>query len=67
MKIHIDIRDDIDPIDALTRVKHVISGGRISGMQNQYYCYMTCWSDGINVSINLYRKSDCFVVWRNKK
>lgn len=66
MKIHIDIRDDIDPIDALIRVKHVIEGGRISG-NGKYYCYLTTWKDGINVSINLYRKSDCFVVWRSKK
>jgi len=65
MKIHIDIRNDIDPVDALIRVKQVIEGGRISG-DGKYYCYLTCWKDGIKVAINLYRKSDCFIVFKGK-
>jgi hypothetical protein len=65
VKIHIDIRDDIDPVDALTRVKHVISEGRVS-RDGKYYCYLTTWKDGVHVAINIYRKSDCFVVYKSK-
>ena len=63
-KIHIDIKGDIDVEDAVRRVAHVIAEGKICG-DGKYYCYMTCWNDGINVSVNLYRKSDCFVVWKS--
>jgi hypothetical protein len=65
MKIHIDVRDDIDPEDAVRRVAIVISGGRVS-KNNTMYCGLTSWKDGVMVSINEYRKSDCFVVWKDK-
>jgi translation initiation factor IF-1 len=67
MKIHIDIRDDIDAEDAVRRVAQVISGGKISQTKTRkHYCWLTSWKDGICVSVNPYRKSDCFVVWKNK-
>lgn len=65
MKIHIDVRNDIDPEDAVRRVAHVISEGRISD-DGKKYCWLTTWKDGIAVSVNNYRKSDCFVVWKQK-
>lgn len=65
MKIHIDIRDNIDPEDAIRRVTNVIAEGRIS-KNNTMYCYLTTWKDGIAVSTRDYRKSDCFVVWKQK-
>jgi hypothetical protein len=65
MRIHIDIRDNIDPEDAVRRVAQVISGGKIS-KNNTMYCFLTTWKDGIAVATNEYRKSDCFVVWKNK-
>lgn len=65
MKIHIDIRDNINEETALNRVMQVIKLGRIS-KDNTMYCYMTAFNDGINVSTNDYRKSDCFIVWKNK-
>jgi len=65
MKIHIDIRDDIDPEVAVRRVANVISDDRIS-RNNTLYCYLTTWTDGICVSVRDYRKSDCFVVWKDK-
>jgi hypothetical protein len=65
MKIHIDIRDDINPEDAVRRVAHVISEGRISKNNTMYY-FLTIWKDGVAVFTNEYRKSDCFVVWKKK-
>lgn len=66
MKIHIEIRDDIDPEVALTRVTKVVSGGRVS-KNNTLYCYGTTWEDGICVHVRDYRKSDCFVVYKSKR
>jgi hypothetical protein len=66
MKIHVDIRDNINPEEALRRVVHVISQGRIS-KNNTMYCHLTIWRDNIAVSTRDYRKSDCFVVFKYKK
>ena len=65
MKVHIDIRDNIDPEDAVQRVAHVISQGRISNNEKNY-CFLTSWTDNVCVQVNQYRKSDCFVVFKNK-
>ncbi len=63
MKIHIDIRNDIDIALALSRVQQVIEEGRISN-NGKSYCWITNWSDGITVSTRDNRKSDCFVVFK---
>jgi hypothetical protein len=63
MKIHIDIRNDIDPTLALKRVKEVIEKGRISN-NGKNYCWSTVYSDDIVVAVREYRKSDCFVVYK---
>ena len=65
-KIYIDIRDGIDPEDAVRRVAHVIEEGRVF-KNNTMYCFLTTWKDGIAVSTREYRKNDCFVVWKHKK
>ena len=68
-KIHIDIRDDIATEVALECVKMVIENGRISNKGKQY-CYLTSFNvgdDEVMVNTRDYRKSDCFLVWKNKK
>ena len=68
-KIHIDIRDDIAPEVALECVKMVIENGKISNDGKQY-CYLTSFNvgdDEVMVNTRDYRKSDCFLVWKNKK
>ena len=63
MRIHIDIRNDIDPALAVQRVNQVIEDGRISN-NGKNYCWITTWSDDICVAVREYRKSDCFVVYK---
>ena len=63
MKIHIDIRNDIDAALALTKVKQVIEQGKISN-DGKNYCWITEWTDGIVVYTRDNRKSDCFVVYK---
>ena len=66
MKIHIDIRNDIDVEVAIARVAKVIKGGRVS-KNKTLYCYSTTWEDDICVGVREYRKSDCFVVYKKGK
>jgi hypothetical protein len=63
MKIHIDVRNDINPALALSKVRHVIEQGKISN-DGKNYCWITEWSDDIVVSVRENRKSDCFVVYK---
>lgn len=65
-KFYIDIEEDIELEDALRRVVHVVSQGKISenGKGEKYYCWLTTWNDGICVSVRNYRKSNCFKVWK---
>jgi hypothetical protein len=63
MRIHIDIRNDIDPALALTKVKQVIEQGKLSN-DGKNYCWITEWSDDIVVYTRDNRKSDCFVVYK---
>lgn len=63
MKIHIQIRNDIDPALALSRVKQVIEQGKISN-NGKNYSWITEWSDDIVVYTRENRKSDCFVVYK---
>jgi hypothetical protein len=64
-KIIIDIRDDIDPTAALLYVGHVIHQGRIS-KNNTKYCWITVFHDGVQVIARDNRKSDSFVVLKDK-
>ena len=64
-KIIIDIRDDIDPAVALLRVGNVIHNGRVS-KDNTQYCWLTIFHDGTEVITRDNRKSDCFVVCKDK-
>ena len=66
MKIHIQIRNDIDPALALSRVKQVIEQGKISN-NGKNYCWITEWSDDIVVYTRDNRKSDCFVVYKKRE
>ena len=71
-KIHIDIRDNIEPGLALHLVARVIADGKISKGENgkMYYCWLTVFDtpDGeIAVSTRQYRKNDCFIVWKYGK
>jgi hypothetical protein len=68
MKIYIDIRDGIDPGTAVERVAAVVSKGKVSkNSKRDFYCFLTRWSDGITVTVNLYRKSDCFIVYKSER
>lgn len=67
MKIHIDIRHNISPTIALECVRQVIARGKISA-NGKSYCYATTFDTDegeIWVSIRPYRKSDCFLVYKN--
>ena len=75
-KIHIEIRDGIDPKIALSLVTRVVAVGRISKGENgkMYYCWGTVFdmpfdvpNGEIMVSVRQYRKTDCFVVHKNGK
>ena len=69
MKIHIDIRDDIPPAIALYYVCKVVAQGRISN-NNKSYCYGTLFKTSVGnifVSTRQYRKSDCFVVYKEEE
>lgn len=68
MKIHLDIRNDISPEIALECVKQVIAQGKISN-NGKMYCYATTFSTNegeIWIATRPYRKSDCFVIYKNK-
>lgn len=65
-KIHIDIRDDIEHCVAVERMLKVMQGGRVS-KDNTEYCWSSAFSDGIVVAVRDYRKSDCFVVYKDKR
>lgn len=65
-KIHIDIRDNIDHETAIKRVLKVVQDGRVSS-DNTEYCWLTTWTDNIAVSVRDYRKSDCFIVYKQNK
>lgn len=71
-KIHIDIRDNINPELVLHLVARVIDAGKISKGENgkMYYCWLTVFDtpDGeIAVSTRQYRKNDCFIIWKYER
>lgn len=68
MKIHLDIRHDISPTIALECVRQVIAQGKISA-NGQSYSYATTFDTNegeIWVATRLYRKSDCFLIYKNE-
>lgn len=67
MKIHIDIRHNISPTVALECVRQVIAQGKISA-DGKSYCYATTFDTDkgeVWVAIRPYRKSDCFLIYKN--
>lgn len=70
MKIKIEIRDNIPDEIAIELVGVVIRQGRISkGKDKMYYCWATKMSYGdedYTVYVRDNRKSDCFVVTKDK-
>ena len=71
-KLHIEIRDGIKLTVAIEAVRQVVADGKIAEGENgkMYYCFATSFdtSDGdIVVAVRQYRKSDCFVVYRERK
>jgi hypothetical protein len=65
-KIHITIEDGIEPEVALDHVRSVVKHGRVS-KNDTMYCYATLFPDGTAVHTRDYRKSDCFVVYKDKR
>jgi len=64
-RIIIDVRDNIDPAVALLYVGNVIYQGKIS-KDNTQYCWLTTFHDGTQVITRDNRKSNCFVVCKDK-
>lgn len=68
MKIHLDIRDEIPPTIALRCVTQVVEQGRISA-HGKMYSYATTFDTHLGeicVETRPYRKSDCFIVYKNQ-
>lgn len=63
-KIIIENRTCLSDVEALDRVKQVISKGRIS-KNGESYCHLTTFTDGTQVSAWLNKSSDRFVVCNN--
>lgn len=69
MRIHLDIRDEIDPVIALECVRRVVAEGRISNY-GKSYCYGTSFltEEGtVWVHTRQHRKSDCFMVYKGRE
>lgn len=67
MKIHLDIRNDISPTIALECVRQVIAQGKISN-DGKSYSYATTFDTNegeVWVHPRPYRKSDCFLIYKN--
>ena len=68
MKIHLDIRDNIPPSIALKCVCDVVTEGRISN-NGKSYCYASFFPTSVGqicVLTRPYRKSDCFMVYKEQ-
>jgi hypothetical protein len=62
-KLIIENRSNLSMEDALIRVKHVVSDGKISKTgKGKQYCFMTTWSDGTYVCADKNKKSDRLIV-----
>lgn len=72
-KMEIEIRDGINPVQALEAVKQVVEHGKVSEGEKgkKYYCWATVFkntddSSQFVVATRQYRKNDCFVVYKIK-
>ena len=70
-RVNIQIRDGIDPAQAVQRVADVMRGGRISG-DEKYYCWVSTFTDGTVVYVRGPRDkvsltSDSFIVYKEAK
>ena len=62
-KIIIENRSDLSLADAVSRVNHVITEGKISKTsKGKQYCFVTTWPDKIVVLASKNDKSDRFVI-----
>ena len=62
-KLIIENRSNLSMEDALIRVKHVVSDGKISKTgKGDQYCFMTTWPDGTYVCADKNKKSDRLIV-----
>ena len=68
MKIHLDIRDNISPSLALDCVKQVLERGKISADGKSFFYATTFDTDEgeVWVATRPYRKSDCFLIYKNE-
>jgi len=68
MKIHLNIRDNISPTLALECVKQAIGRGKIPADCKSYCCAVVFDTDEgkIWVATRPYRKSDCFLIYKNE-
>lgn len=66
-RIHIEVRDDISYVTALECVRRVVAEGRVSN-GGKMFCYAASFftEDGVVwVQTREYRKSDCFLVYKD--
>ncbi|MCK5604479.1 hypothetical protein KAR91_21495 [Candidatus Pacearchaeota archaeon] len=62
-KLIIENRSNLSMEDALIRVKHVVSAGKISKTaKGEQYCFMITWPDGVYVCADKNKKSDRLIV-----
>lgn len=66
MRLIVKIHDDIDPSIAFSCIASVISWGRISD-NGKAYCYASRFHGNIIVYAKLNKKSDTFIVMREKE
>lgn len=67
----IDIKDNIPPVIALECVKQVVAEGKVSKGERgkMYYCWATSFNTPVGhifVVTRQYRKSDCFIVYKDR-
>lgn len=69
MKIHIEVKDKTSPEMALTLVKDVISGGKVSvGRGIKHFCWASKFSSGHTVWVRQKKtknSADSFVVYKD--
>jgi hypothetical protein len=67
MRIHIDIRDDIDPETALRRLADVVYKEKLSDYNPKINWLTFFHEDKIYISQRRNRKSNCFVIYKTKR
>lgn len=66
-KLIVENRTDMPMLEALVYVRHVMGEGRVSETgKGKQYCFCTVFKDGVVVSADLNKKSDKFVVYKER-